>query len=99
MNDKLAEILLAENKITEEQARRLRASPSDWDYIPGGKGENAFVLACSGISPNMGLYGQDLYLARNLTDEQNAEFTKWRHKGLSIQESLKRIGITPFVGG
>ena len=96
-NKELADKLLAEKKITEEQADQLGRSPSNWDYIPGEKGENAFVLACAGIAPNMGLYGQDLYLVSKLDPETEEAFLQFRRQNMSIQRALQSCGITPYA--
>ena len=96
-NKELADKLLAEKKITQEQADQLKRSPSNWDYIPGEKGENAFVLACAGIPPSSGLYGQDLYQVLKLSPEDKDAFNKLRATGMSIQTALQGIGVIPYA--
>lgn len=96
-NQSLAQQLLAEGKITQEQADAYALSSVDKTYVPGGTGVTAMELIAAGVAPDAGLYAQDLYLVKQLSPDQEATYVAYRHGGFSVQNSLQKVGVTPYA--
>lgn len=83
--------------VAQEMAEIAAAGGNpQWDYHPGGVGVTAREMAAAGINPDMGVYGQDIYQAHQLTGAAKEAYAE-ASKTLGIQESLLAAGVMPYA--